>query len=58
MSGKKQNILIGITGSIAAYKICELIRSLKKKEFSVKVILTKAGEKFVTPLTIDRKSVV
>ncbi|MDD5772541.1 MAG: flavoprotein [bacterium] len=53
MSGKKQNILIGITGSIAAYKICELIRALKKKDVSVKVILTKAGEQFVTPLTIS-----
>ncbi|MEW6088294.1 MAG: flavoprotein [bacterium] len=47
-----RNVLIGITGSIAAYKVCELIRLLKNKEFSVKVILTKAGEQFVTPLTI------
>lgn len=53
MSGKNRNVLIGITGSIAAYKICELIRALKKKGFSVKVIMTKAGGQFVTPLTIS-----
>jgi len=53
MSAKNRNVLIGITGSIAAYKVCELIRLLKKKGFSVRVILTKAGEQFVTPLTIS-----
>ncbi len=50
LSGKK--ILIGITGGIAAYKICELIRSLKKLNADVKVVLTPAAKEFVTETTL------
>ncbi len=49
--GKK--ILIGVTGSIAAYKIPELIRIFIKKGAEVKVILTRDAMNFVTPLTIS-----
>lgn len=52
----KKNILIGITGGIAAYKICSLINKLKKEEINAKVILTEAGSKFITPLTIQTLS--
>ena len=44
---KDKNILICITGSIAAYKTCEIIRILKKQEANVKVMMTKSAEKFV-----------
>ncbi len=50
---KGKNIVIGITGGIAAYKICDLIRLLVKDEINVDVILTKAAKEFVTPLTIQ-----
>jgi 3-polyprenyl-4-hydroxybenzoate decarboxylase len=46
------SILLIIGGGIAAYKSLELIRELKKRGCSVRVILTKAGHQFVTPLSI------
>ena len=49
-----KKIVIGITGSIAAYKTCELISRLKKKNYNIEVIMTKNAAQFVTPL--DRKS--
>jgi len=49
----KKNILIGISGSIAAYKIYELIRDLKKKNFSVKIVLTENATHFVSCLTLE-----
>lgn len=51
LTGKK--ILIGITGSIAAYKIPLLVRLLKKAGAEVKVIVTPAAKDFVTPLTLS-----
>ena len=51
-----KNILIGITGSIAAYKTCELIRLLKKAGANVRVILTRSGRDFITPLTLQALS--
>ena len=44
---KNKNLLICITGSIAAYKTCEIIRVLKKQEMNVQVMMTKSSEKFV-----------
>ncbi len=44
-------ILIGVTGGIAAYKIPDLVRELKRQNFQVKVILTPFAEKFITKLT-------
>ncbi len=49
---QKKRILLIITGSIAAYKCLDLIRLLKKKEYDVTCVLTKAGEQFVTPLSV------
>jgi phosphopantothenoylcysteine decarboxylase/phosphopantothenate--cysteine ligase len=49
---KGKNILIGITGGIAAYKIATVIRLLVKQEASVRVIMTHNAKEFITPLTI------
>ena len=46
-----QKVLIGITGGIAAYKIPDLVRELKRQNFQVKVILTPFAQKFITKLT-------
>lgn len=51
MKGKK--ILIGVTGSIAAYKAVLLVRLLVKAGADVKVIMTKSATDFVTPLTFS-----
>ncbi len=50
MTGKRILLIIG--GGIAAYKACELVRLLKKDGVSVRCVLTKAGHKFVTPMTL------
>ena len=52
----KKKILLGVTGSIAAYKAAELIRLLRKNNFFVKVVLTKSAKQFVTPLTLQALS--
>jgi phosphopantothenoylcysteine decarboxylase / phosphopantothenate---cysteine ligase len=54
LQGKK--ILIGITGSIAAYKSAILVRLLIKEGAEVKIIMTKAAESFITPLTLGTLS--
>ncbi len=54
LSGK--NILIGITGGIAAYKICELIRMYKKSGANVKIVVTPNALNFVTKLTLQTLS--
>ncbi len=51
-----KNILIGITGGIAAYKICGLVRMFKKHGANVKTVLTKHALEFVTPLTLETLS--
>ena len=48
MKGKK--IVLGITGSIAAYKACLIIRGLVKKGAEVQVVITPAGKEFITPI--------
>ena len=54
MLGKK--IILGITGSIAAYKAVYLIRALVKKGAEVQVVITAAGREFITPLTLSTLS--
>ena len=51
IKGKK--IVLGITGSIAAYKAATLIRALIKKGAEVQVVMTPAGKEFITPLTLS-----
>lgn len=50
---KNKNILIGVTGSISIYKSLELIRLYIKAGANVKVIMTSAAKKFITPLTFE-----
>ncbi|HCX99915.1 MAG TPA: bifunctional phosphopantothenoylcysteine decarboxylase/phosphopantothenate--cysteine ligase CoaBC [Bacteroidales bacterium] len=49
---KGKNILLGITGSIAAYKAASIVRLLVKEGASVKVIMTPLAKEFITPLTM------
>ena len=59
LNGKK--IVLGITGSIAAYKACLIIRQLVKRGAEVQVVITPAGKEFITPVTLaalTRKPVI
>lgn len=59
LKGKK--IVLGITGSIAAYKACLIIRGLIKRGAEVQVVITPAGKEFITPVTLSaltRKPVI
>lgn len=51
LKGKK--IVLGITGSIAAYKACYIIRNLIKLGADVQVVITPAGKEFITPITLS-----
>ena len=51
MKGKK--VVLGICGSIAAYKACELVRRLKERGAAVRVVMTPAAASFVSPLTLS-----
>ncbi|MDD3296008.1 MAG: flavoprotein [Candidatus Omnitrophica bacterium] len=53
---KTKNIIVGVSGGIAAYKTCELVRLLVKKGFSVKVVMTENATKFVGPLVFKELS--
>jgi len=53
---ENKNILVAVTGSIAVYKTLELIRLYKKAGANVKVIMTEASKKFVSPLTFETLS--
>lgn len=47
-----KTIIVGVSGSIAAYKVCELVRTLKKNDYDVEVIMTHNATKFISPLTL------
>jgi phosphopantothenoylcysteine decarboxylase/phosphopantothenate--cysteine ligase len=49
-------IALGVSGGIAAYKACEIVRGLYKAGAEVQVILTRNGERFITPLTLQTLS--
>lgn len=53
---KDKNIVIGITGGIACYKVCEIISYLVRDGANVDVIMTKNATEFITPLTIETLS--
>jgi phosphopantothenoylcysteine decarboxylase/phosphopantothenate--cysteine ligase len=53
---KGKRILLGVTGSIAAYKAVELLRELTKRGAEVQVVMTEAATKFVAPLTFETLS--
>jgi phosphopantothenoylcysteine decarboxylase/phosphopantothenate--cysteine ligase len=54
LSGKE--IILGVTGGIAAYKACEIIRELRSEGANVHTILTASGSQFITPLTLQTLS--
>ena len=51
-----KNIILGVTGGIAAYKSAEIVRHLKKSGCSVRVVMTASAEEFITPLTMQALS--
>ena len=50
------NIVLGVTGSIAAYKAADIISRLKKLGHEVDVILTESGSRIITPITLQTLS--
>ena len=56
MQLKDKKILLGITGSIAAYKAAYLLRYLVKEGADVQVLITEAGKQFITPVTLSALS--
>ncbi len=54
LAGKE--IILGVTGGIAAYKACEIIRELRKEGANVHTVLTASGSQFITPLTLQTLS--
>ena len=54
LKGKK--IVLGITGSIAAYKVCLILRLLVRQGAEVQVVITEAGKQFITPVTLSALS--
>ena len=53
---KGKHIILGITGSIAAYKAAYIVRALIKKGAEVQVVITPAGKEFITPITLSALS--
>ena len=53
---KDKNIVLGVTGGIAAYKVPELVRKLRKAEANVQIVMTKNAQEFITPLTFQTLS--
>ena len=56
MDLKGKCVLVGVTGGIAAYKVCELVSSLKKQGADVRVCMTENATQFVSPLTFETLS--
>ncbi len=56
MTENNKHIVLGVTGSIAAYKSADILRRLKEKGFKVSVVMTKSAEHFITPLTLKSLS--
>ena len=56
MALKSKEIILGVTGSIAAYKACDIIRRLQDHGYHVNVVMTKGAERFITPLTLESLS--
>ena len=52
----KNCVVLGVTGSIAAYKACDVVSRLRKQNVDVHVILTRAGAEIITPLALETMS--
>ncbi|HET9818206.1 MAG TPA: flavoprotein, partial [Rhodanobacteraceae bacterium] len=55
-ASKHHHVLLGVSGGIAAYKACEVVRRLRDADAEVRVVLTPNAERFVTPLTFQALS--
>lgn len=53
---KSKEIVLGVTGSIAAYKACEIINRLRVRRINVTVVMTKEAQEFIAPLTLQTLS--
>jgi phosphopantothenoylcysteine decarboxylase/phosphopantothenate--cysteine ligase len=56
VSKTAKSVVVGVTGSIAAYKACDIISILRKDAIDVTAVLTKEGAEFITPLTLETLS--
>lgn len=56
MASTLKKIILGVCGSIAAYKACDIIRRLQDNNAEVKVVMTKEAAEFITPLTLSALS--
>lgn len=56
MSDPRKTIIVGITGSIAAYKAADLVSKLVKRGHDVHVVMTQGAQQFITPLTLQTLS--
>ena len=56
MAKKKKEIILGITGSIAAYKACDIINSLRRLGFNIIPVMTKEAKNFISALTLQTLS--
>src|SRR5438105_14231176 len=52
MASKPRRVVLGITGSIAAYKACEVVRGLVSRGCEVRCVLTPGGAQFITPMSL------
>ena len=53
---QRPQIVLGVTGGIAAYKSAEIVRLLVKEEMDVHVVMTRSATEFITPLTLQTLS--
>lgn len=53
---KAKEVILGVTGSIAAYKACEIINRLRKRKANITAVMTKEAQEFITPLTLQSLS--
>ena len=53
---KKKHVVIGVSGGIAAYKACDLVSKLSKKDYEIKVVMTKHAQEFVKPINFESLS--
>ncbi|HEY5996560.1 MAG TPA: flavoprotein, partial [Candidatus Deferrimicrobiaceae bacterium] len=51
-----REIVLGISGGIAAYKACEIVREIRKEGGNVRVVMTASAAQFITPLTLQTLS--
>lgn len=56
MNASQKKVLVGVTGGIAAYKMCFVVRELRKAGAEVRVVMTEAAREFVSPLTFSTLS--